>query len=149
MENKRFGDAAIRSVKWHLAHYFDIKRAIKVRRIELKRHKQKPERVAEGFVSNPTAREVEIDMTRLEQVYLCDGRIKVDRPEEWVDAIEHVFNKLDAEDRNLVYTAFWSDKSWRTAIIDLHMDKTTFYKRRDRIVYLCAAHCAVVGLVKI
>ena len=148
MENNRFCEGAFRSVRWHIAYYWEIRRAITDRRLELKRNRGMVERRSEGYFSSPTEKEAEINIMELPYVYLSIGG-KVDKPEQWVLAINHVMDKLEPEDRRLIEESFWKSRSWRTAIAKLCMDKMTYYKRRDHLIYVFAVYCASKGLIDI
>lgn len=134
-------------MKWHLAYYWDIKKAVTDRRLELKRKSGTAERRSEGYISNPTEKEAEVNLTRLPFVYLSLG--KVEKPEEWLDAIDYVMQRLGPDDKALIKASFWTHNNWRAAVTELHMDKMTYYKRRDHLISVFAIRCAAQGLIGI
>lgn len=145
--NECFYSGAFRSVKWHIAYYWDIKKAVTDRRLELKKRSGTAERRSEGFISNPTEKEAEINLSKLPCVYLSLG--KVEKPEEWIEAIDYVMDRLGREDRKLIHASFWGHNNWRAAVTELNMDKMTYYKRRDHLIAVFAIHCAERGLIHI
>lgn len=142
-----YGDDVLRIVKWHVKNYEDIKREIINTRLEQKRRSGAPERRSMGFVSDPTQSEAIKNLTPIRSVEV--GRYTVHNPESWIECINKVMCGLDKEDRRLVEVAFWKCHSWYTAIVELNMNKDTYYNRMNRVVCIFAIEAASRGLVKL
>ena len=142
-----YGDGVLRSVKWHVKNYEDIKREIVNVRLEQKRRSGAPERRSMGFVSDPTQSEAIKNLTPLRTITVNNYTVK--RPEQWIEAINKVMGGLSREEQKFVEVSFWKAHSWRYAIDELHMDKDTFYRRRDRIVTLFAIEASSRGLISL
>lgn len=135
----------MRSVKWHIRHYYEIKKAVTEARLEQKRRSGAAERRSVGYVSDPTAIEAEKNLTVLKAVDIPGGTVR--KPEEWIEVIDRVMLTLDAQDRRLISVTFWESHSWLGAIDRLHLSKMTYYRRRDQILSMFAIAAAAKGLI--
>lgn len=142
-----YGDRVYATVRFMVRNLDEIRRETARARIERKARKGAPELHAEGFLSNPTAKEAELNMTPVPIVYLSGGKY-VARPEEWLACIDYVTDMLSGSDRKLLRTV--ADRmEWREAVETLHMNKDTFYRRRDKLFALIALHAAKRGLITV
>lgn len=146
MPEARYGEAAFRSVRWHLAHYIEISRAVHNARVERRTTHARPEVHAEGFVSNPTAAEAIANLTPLRSVTIQRYHV-VQKPEEWLDCIDSVLRRLDRADYKLVDDAFFRRLPWDRCAAENYMSKDTFYRRRERIVAMIAIKASAAGLI--
>lgn len=142
-----YGDYQIRTVKWHVKNYWDIKREVRDARDEMRKRSGTPERRSMGFVSDPTQSEAIKNLTPLK--YVCVNQRTVKKPEEWTETVEKVMNNLDASDRKIVEVGFWKARSWQSAVLELNMDKNTYYRRRSRVLTLFAIEASSRGLIAI
>lgn len=130
-----------------LGHYHELKRACIEKRVERKAKKGRPEVRAEGYVSDPTGKEAELNSEPIVYVFIANNKIVVN-PEEWIACVDRVMETLSEEDQKLVKLAFWSRLSYKSILEELHMDKVTYYRRRDRIIFKFATAAACSGLVE-
>lgn len=142
-----YGDRVYATVRFMVRNLDEIRRETARARIERKARKGVPELHAEGFLSNPTAKEAEMNMTPVPIVYLSGGKY-VKSPEAWLDCIDYVADMITDGDRKLLRTV--ADRmEWREAVETLHMDKTTYYRRRDKLFALIAMRAAEMRLITI
>lgn len=134
-----------------MQYYHAIKQEIFWKHQEQKRKSGVPMGTSAGFVSDPTQNEAIKNLTPVKYVTIFKGTTEyiVKSPEEWIECIDKVMNGMDVQDRNLVIIAFWKSHSWRSATMELAMDKDTFYRRRDKIISLFAIEAASRGLIKL
>lgn len=141
------GEGALRSVRWHIANYHNIRKAVYEKRLEMKRRSGAPERRSQGFVSDPTQTEALKNLTPLRMVTISGGEVQ--KPEAWIAAIDKVMSMLDHHDQRIIEVSFWEHHTWQASVDALHMDKMTYYRRRDKLMTLFAIECAARGLIRI
>lgn len=141
------GEGALRSVRWHIANYHNIRKAVFEKRLEMKRKSGAPERRSQGFVSDPTQTEALKNLTPLKSVNIPGGEVQA--PEAWLAAIDKVMGKLEHHDQRIIEVSFWEHHTWQASVEALNMDKMTYYRRRDKLMTLFAIECAARGLIQI
>lgn len=141
------GEGALRSVRWHIANYHNIRKAVYEKRLEMKRKSGAPERRSQGFVSDPTQTEALKNLTPLKSVNIPGGEVQA--PEAWLAAIDKVMGKLEHHDQRIIEVSFWEHHTWQASVDALNMDKMTYYRRRDKLMTLFAIECAARGLIRI
>lgn len=141
------GEGALRSVRWHIANYHNIRKAVYEKRLEMKRKSGAPERRSQGFVSDPTQTEALKNLTPLKSVNIPGGEVR--QPEAWLTAIDKVMGKLEHHDQRIIEVSFWEHHTWQASVDALNMDKMTYYRRRDKLMTLFAIECAARGLIQI
>lgn len=141
------GEGALRSVRWHIANYHNIRKAVYEKRLEMKRKSGAPERRSQGFVSDPTQTEALKNLTPLKSVNIPGGEVQ--QPEAWLAAIDKVMGKLEHHDQRIIEVSFWEHHTWQASVDALNMDKMTYYRRRDKLMTLFAIECAARGLIQI
>ena len=141
------GEVALRSVRWHIANYHNIRKAVFEKRLEMKRKSGAPERRSQGFVSDPTQTEALKNLTPLKSVNIPGGEVQA--PEAWLAAIDKVMGKLEHHDQRIIEVSFWEHHTWQASVEALNMDKMTYYRRRDKLMTLFAIECAARGLIQI
>lgn len=141
------GEGALRSVRWHIANYHNIRKAVYEKRLEMKRRSGAPERRSQGFVSDPTQTEALKNLTPLKSVNIPGGEVQA--PEAWLAAIDKVMGKLEHHDQRIIEVSFWEHHTWQASVDALNMDKMTYYRRRDKLMTLFAIECAARGLIQI
>ena len=141
------GEGALRSVRWHIANYHNIRKAVYEKRLEMKRKSGAPERRSQGFVSDPTQTEALKNLTPLKSVNIPGGEVQA--PEAWLTAIDKVMGKLEHHDQRIIEVSFWEHHTWQASVDALNMDKMTYYRRRDKLMTLFAIECAARGLIQI
>lgn len=147
-----YGDETLASVRWHVANYWDIRRAVVDKRLELKKREDSfgGGGHSAGHVSDPTAKEAIIDLQPLKRVLV--GNYTVDYPEAWISAITRVLNGISKEDRKLIEVSFWQHRprgSHSFIYDELHLAKNTYYRRKDKLMALFAIEAASAGLVSL
>lgn len=141
------GEGALRSVRWHIANYHNIRKAVFEKRLEMKRKSGAPERRSQGFVSDPTQTEALKNLTPLKSVNIPGGEVQA--PEAWLAAIDKVMGKLEHHDQRIIEVSFLEHHTWQASVEALNMDKMTYYRRRDKLMTLFAIECAARGLIQI
>lgn len=141
------GEGALRSVRWHIANYHNIRKAVCEKRLEMKRRSGASERRSQGFVSDPTQTEALKNLTPLKSVNIPGGEAQ--QPEAWLAAIDKVMGKLEHHDQRIIEVSFWEHHTWQASVDALNMDKMTYYRRRDKLMTLFAIECAARGLIQI
>ena len=141
-----YGSSELRAVEWHIAHYYEIKKAVHETRLEQKRRSGAAERRSVGYVSDPTATEALKNLEKLKSVTV-PGCGAVKEPEAWIEVIERVMASLEREDQRLIEATFWESHTWEGAIERTHLNKMTYYRRRDRLIAAFAIAAATKGLI--
>ena len=136
----------MRSVRWHLGHYWDIRRAVSEERAARKRRGSTIGGVQDSHLSDPTAAAAISNLTPIKAVRVS-GAGTVVNPELWIKAIEVGLSSCEEDIREVARQNFWNHRSWRYITKD--MDKKTFYRRRDAAVSAVAVAAAQYGLVKL
>lgn len=143
------GKKLISAVKWHLAHYWEIRKAVHEEKLERKRRKgENVGGVQTNRQSDPTALEAIKDLSPIKYVRV-PGFGLVKRPEDWITAIEAGLDACSDDTKIVVKESFWAQRSWKYITMAHGMDKKTFYKKRDSAVYLVAIAAAERGLINI
>lgn len=140
------GDWVNRKIKWIVRHEDEIRAAAAEKRRERKRRNGKPESRPQGYVSDPTYREAEQDLTPLRFVEIRAGR--VDHPEEWLAAIESVRERLSPDDKRILRLVR-ERKTIEESLAEVPSGKEAFYRRRDRIFAMIALKASEAGLVRL
>lgn len=139
----------MRAVKWHVAHYFEIKKAVANERAERKRHaKANIGGIQDSKQSDPTAAAAIANLTPIGRVTL-PGEGTVIKPELWISAIETGLHACPEDVQEVVQQNMWHHHSWRYVTSMSAMDKKTFYRRRDMALTAVAIAAAQYGLVRI
>lgn len=141
-------EEALRLVRCRLYNYHEIRLALAEYKAERKAKRQAAAGRSKGRVSDPTALAAMIELERVPFVFLPGKRI-VDDPAEWLEVIREVVRALSPDDRKLLEVSFWKRHTWEAAVRELHMNKDTYYRRRDGLVHRFALAAAVKGLVKL
>lgn len=142
-----YGVSELRAVKWHIAKYHEIRKAVIEARLEQKRRSGAAERRSVGYISDPTQTEALKNLTPLKSVEIPGGTVK--QPEAWVEVINNVMASIDREDQQLISAAFWEFRTWTGAIDKLKMNKMTYYRRRDQLIAIFAIAAASRGLIRL
>lgn len=142
-----YGDWIYEKVKFILRNMDEIRRETAYARIERKGRKGSPELHGEGYVSNPTAKEAEMNMTPLKSIRLSRGQLVKD-PEAWIRCVDEMMRIMSPEDRN-VAAVLIRKTPWEDALRQLSMSKGTYYSRRDRVLALIAMKAVQDGLIKL
>ena len=145
---EKYGNKVLRSVKWHMAHYWDIKRAISQRRADMSRKSSMPVGgINDSHISDPTAQAAVSNLMPVPWVEVDGGRVS--NPEKWIHVIDVVFERLPIGEQQIIRDNFWSKKGWLYVSTMRSMDKETFYRRRDHAVSMVAIVAAQEGIIKI
>ncbi len=142
-----YGDWVDRKVRFVLKHMKEIREETACARAERKARKGAPEMHGEGYVSNPTAKEAEINMTPLPIIHMAGG-LYLENPEAWIGCVDRVKAGMDASGRDLI-EGMERGAKWRDETERLHMNKETLYRRRDRVVALIAMEAIQRGILRI
>lgn len=149
MNDNCIGDDAFKAVRWHLGHYWEIKQAVSMQRVEMRRHvSSNIGGIQDSRLSDPTAAAALSNLTKIRVVKL-PGFGLVYRPEDWIDAIDKGLAACSNEVREAAKENFWHHKSSRYIYTTMNMDKDTFYKRREKAVATVAIAAAQYGLIDI
>lgn len=140
------GDWVNRKIKWIVRHEDEIRAAAAEKRREQKRKKGHPESRPQGFISDPTYKEAEQDLMPLRFVDIRAG--KVERPEEWLAAIDSVRECLGPDDQRILRLVR-ERKTIEECLDELPSGKETFYRRRDRIFAMIALKASEAGLIRL
>lgn len=139
----------MRSVKWHVGHYFEIKKAVANERAERKRHaKANIGGIQDSKQSDPTAAAALANLTPIGKVTL-PGEGSVINPELWIEAIDTGLHACPDDVQEVIRQNMWSHHSWRYVTATKDMDKKTFYRKRDMALTAVAIAAAQCGLVRI
>jgi hypothetical protein len=143
-----YGSKTLKSVKWYMAHFWDIKRAVSQSRADQHRRASIPGTPGDKYkISDPTGQEAVSNLMPVKWVEIDGGRVK--DPEKWIYVIETVFKRLPETEQQIIRDNFWSKKGWLYVSTMRAMDAHTFYKRRDHAVTMMAITAAQEGLIKI
>lgn len=140
----------VKKTRWHIVHYWEIKKAISMARADKKR--RRGERIGgvqtDNNFSDPTGFEAIANLMPINYVRVPGYGI-VDQPEVWIKAIDAGLSACSEEVRDTAVQSFWSRKSWKYITIKAGIDKKTFYRRRDMAVSAVAVAAAQYGLLNI
>lgn len=142
-------EAALRRVRWHLYHYWDIKRAISRTRVEMNAHGgDKIGGIQDSRLSDPTAAQAIRNATPLRFV-IVPGAGRVARPEAWIDAIDAGLSACSDETRTVARESFLSGVPYRRICAAHSMEQATLYRTRDKAVLAVALAAAEAGLISV
>lgn len=142
-------EATMNRVRWHLYHYWEIKKAVSRARAEMRRHMSSHiGGVQDSRLSDPTAAIAIQNATPLRSVRLSDGG-RVASPEAWIDAIDAGLSAVDSETRSIARESFMSNRSWERILIDHAIERATLYRTRDKAVVAVAIAAAEAGLISL
>lgn len=137
-------DDILSTVEWHACHYWDIRKAVSEKRVDMMRRKPKVGGVQEGRLSDPTASAAIANMTPIPSVVI-KGVGRVEEPEAWVKAIENGVDACREEVQKVARESMFNNR--RYSYSRLGIDRRTYYKRKAEALTAIAMAAVAMKLV--